>query len=87
MSSTEAIRIETREQFMKMIRNSWTWARLTEEEAKRCEKVISKFPLIAFREKRHIWDALHEVYGAFLEGTGYKAIGWREPATEEEAPF
>ena len=82
MSNVEMVRNETREKFLKMIHNSWTWDRLTEQERLLCEWSLCNFPLVAFREKRHMWDALQHVYETFLRAIGYKPIGWREPSGE-----
>ena len=57
---------------------SWTWARLTGLEQFAFEDLIADFPLAGTDKQK--WDILNHAYHAFLKGTGYNAIGWREPA-------
>ena len=86
MSNAEMIRNETKNEFMKMIRNSWTWDRMTDLERMLCGHSICDFPLVGFREKRHMWEAMNSVYTIFLYALGYDGPHWREPAGEE-IPF
>lgn len=71
--------------WMEMIRHSWTWERLTEEERKRFCSLLSHpgcFHLRGSYMQR--WDYLQDVYFAFLTALEYKPIGWRET---EEVPL
>jgi len=64
-----------------MIIKSWTWAKLTDEEKNRFGDEINKS--ITQKEVikgtyRQRWEILNALYSMFLEGLGYKPIGWRE---------
>lgn len=66
--------------FQTVIKESWTWAKLTEEEKRRFIDLIyvdSIFYSIARTDKEKI-ELLNFAYHAFLVGLGYKPIGWRE---------
>lgn len=62
--------------FQNIIKNSWTWSRLTEEEK---ERFIN---LGAFKKIRGSKDIAAEwaftIYESFLTGLGYDGIKWRE---------
>lgn len=68
--------------FMEMISHSWTWNRLTEDEKQRFSNSIYSTKVKGNYSQR--WEVLHGFYSFFLEGVGYKPIGWRE--TDENAP-
>lgn len=66
--------------FVEMIKNSWTYNRMTETEKERCIHV-----LLDNRTQNDIkgtyiqrWKALNTVYNAFLMGLGYDGFLWRE---------
>lgn len=63
-----------------VIKKSWTWNRLTEEEQKRFID-MNVFDKIKGNDKTRV-EWLHTIYHSFLSALGYKPIGWRE--TEEE---
>ena len=67
--------------FAKMIKQSWTFQKLTSEEKARCLDAIYYFPdeqnaLCGTYKQR--WMQLHMVYNAFLAGVGYTGFDWRE---------
>lgn len=69
--------------FMNMIRNSWTWEKLTVQEKGRFEKIIERVTWEKFDRHirgnyRNCWRELQNIYSAFLEGCGYEPFGWRE---------
>ena len=68
--------------YIDMVKASWTFDRLTEEEKKRLLEAL-KFTKLSgtFRQR---WETLQAVNYGFLLGVGYKSIGWREP---EESPL
>lgn len=59
-----------------VIKKSWTWARLTEEERKRFLS-MEVFDEIKGNDRTRI-EWLHTIYNAYLTALGYKPIGWRE---------
>lgn len=67
--------------FENVIKKSWTWERLTEEERKRFLSL--DFSKISGKDVTRI-EWYHSMYYAFLLGLGYEPIRWRE--TEENIP-
>ena len=62
--------------FQNVIKKSWTWARLTEEEQKRFID-MNVFDMIKGNDKtRQEW--MQTIYHSFISALGYKPIGWRE---------
>lgn len=59
-----------------VIKKSWTWARLTEEERQRFLS-MEVFDEIKGNDRTRI-EWLHTIYEAYLTALGYKPIGWRE---------
>ena len=62
--------------FQDVIKKSWTWEKLTEEERKRFIN-MHVFDKIKGNDKTRI-EWFNSIYHAFLVGLDYKAIGWRE---------
>lgn len=67
--------------FMNMIVDSWTWARMTHEERQRCTDGLCRAHLNGTWLQR--WQTLNDLYYSFLLGLNYAPSGWRE---KEEAP-
>ena len=61
--------------FQKVIKNSWTWEKLTEEEKQRFIN-MGVFGRIKGRDEQRV-EWLNSIYMAFLYGLDYKPIGWR----------
>lgn len=70
--------------FQNVIKKSWTWAKLTEEEKQRFID-MSVFDRIKGNDKTRV-EWLNTIYKAFLSALGYTAIGWRETEEEKENP-
>ena len=68
--------------FQEVIKKSWTWARLTEEEQKRFID-MNVFDGIKGTDKMRV-EWLNTIYTAYLTALEYKPIGWRE--TENDIP-
>lgn len=70
--------------FKRVIKKSWTWNRLTEEER---EKFINMnvFDQIKGRSETRV-EWLNTIYTSFLTALGYEPIGWRETEEEKEMP-
>lgn len=66
--------------FIGMIKESWTWARLTENEKKSFEDSviwsINQNVIIGTYEQRY--KILNALYHTFLQGVGYTGWKWRE---------
>lgn len=62
--------------FQTVIKKSWTWDKLTEEEQQRFID-MDVFDNIKGNDKQRI-EWLNTIYQAFLTGLDYKPIGWRE---------
>ena len=74
---------EAMRDFMTVIRQSWTWAKMTGEEQARCCEVIQfchDTSLIGTYSQR--FAQLHSVYNAYLIGIGYTDGNWRENGEE-----
>ncbi len=69
--------------FQNVIKKSWTWDRLTEEEQKRFID-MDIFERIKGNDKTRI-EWLNTIYQSFLTALGYNPINWRE--TEEVPKF
>ena len=71
--------------WFEMTFNSWTWAKLTDEEKERFTDSVGFWCNGSGSLKgdyRHRWDVLNELYYMYLLGLGYKPIGWREDTVE-----
>lgn len=66
--------------FQDVIKKSWTWQKLTEEEQQRFIG-MNVFDKIKGTDKQRI-EWFNTIYHSFLVGLDYKAIGWREEDTE-----
>ena len=66
--------------FQNVIKKSWTWYKLTEEEQRRFID-MDVFDKIKGNDKTRV-EWLHTIYISFLSALEYIPIGWRE--TEEE---
>lgn len=77
-------------EFIKMIRASWTYDRMTTEEKRRVESVISGNITAdglrgTFSQR---WNTLNAIYDAFLCGLGYTGgAQWREPENADPVPL
>lgn len=69
--------------FQNVIKKSWTWDRLTEEERKRFID-MNVFYKIKGNDKTRI-EWMNTIYNSFLCALGYQPIGWRK--TEEVPQF
>ena len=76
---TDALEDVVYNYFENVISKSWTWQRLTDDERKRFESCID-FSKIKGTARQRV-EILNMVYAAFLQGVGYKPIGWREAET------
>lgn len=70
--------------FQKVIKKSWTWNRLTEEEQKRFID-MDVFDKIKGNDKTRV-EWLNTIYHSFLSALGYNPFGWRETEEEKEMP-
>ena len=70
--------------FQNVIKKSWTWKRLTEEEQKRFID-MNVFDKIKGNDRTRV-EWLNTIYHSFLSALGYKPIGWRETEEEKEMP-
>lgn len=64
--------------FQNVIKKSWTWQKLTEEEQKRFID-MNVFDRIKGNDDTRV-EWLNTIYQAFITALGYKPIGWREKA-------
>ena len=66
----------------RVIKRSWTWEKLTEEERQRFIR-MNVFDRIKGNDATRV-EWLNTIYQAYLTALGYKTIGWRE---ESELQF
>ena len=69
--------------FQNVIRKSWTWERLTQEEQQRFVE-MDVFDKIKGHDNTRI-EWLNTIYKSYISALGYKPIGWRE--TEDVPQF
>lgn len=77
--------------FYGMIKESWTWARLTPAEKYKFEDILidhTEFKGINYPSNKitgsyqQRFRAYNVIYRAFLDGLGYDGPAWREPNSE-----
>lgn len=66
--------------FQNVIKKSWTWQRLTNEERKLFINMNVFDRIKGNDETRKEW--MNTIYTAFLSALGYQPIGWREDAED-----
>ena len=71
--------------YLKSIEQSWTWAKLTQEEKEKFKELLdhpcSGAVIKGTYDQR--WEACEALYYTFLEGLGYTPLEWREtPSTK-----
>ena len=74
--------------FMDMIRNSWTYERMTGDEKRRLAKAfewVECCGLVGTYKQR--FAILYIAYNAFLQGIGYTDFNWREPDSAQVPMF
>ena len=68
--------------YLAMIKQSWTWAKLTEEEKECFENFLASHQMVESGVKGNYsqrWIILDAIYQAFLIGCGYRnRVDWRE---------
>ena len=69
-------------EYLEMIKKSWTWAKLTDEEKDWLEKLLDCHPIVEKAVKgsyKQRWNVLESIYYAFLLGCGYcNQTDWRD---------
>ena len=68
-----------------VIKKSWTWNRLTDEERERFLN-MNVFDRIKGNDTTRI-EWLNTIYHSFLEALEYNPIDWREPKREDVPKF
>ena len=66
----------TNNYFQNVIKNSWTWQRLTEKEKQRFYDLDIFHEIKGNKDTRKQW--LFTIYAGFLAGCGYDGSKWRE---------
>jgi hypothetical protein len=77
-----------KQEYLEMIKQSWTWAKLTDKEKNKFAEIL-EHPCSAVVIKGTYddrWEACEALYHTFLEGLGYDPLNWREPKKEEPKP-
>ena len=63
--------------YIAMIRNSWTFQRMTQEEQDKAIKALHCHDMLQGSYKQR-WYTMEAVYWAYLLGIGYDGAQWRE---------
>lgn len=71
--------------FQNIIKTSWTWQRLTEEEKSRFENLDIFCEIRGTKDMREQW--LFTIYASFLSGLGYDGWHWRDEGKMETPMF
>ena len=78
-------------EFRDMIKKSWTYDRMTQEEKDNIMEVLSynsQTTINALKgTKKQVWDTLQAIYYSFLLALDYKPTGWRETEEEKQDNF
>ena len=68
--------------YLAMIKQSWTWSKLTEEEKECFETFLASHPMVEHGVRGNYsqrWIILEAIYLAFLTGCGYRnRADWRD---------
>lgn len=72
--------------FITMIRNSWTFQRMTQKEQEKAIEALHCPDSLQGNYKQR-WIAYQMIYRAFLLGIGYDGAQWREPEENKPLPF
>ena len=68
--------------YLAMIKQSWTWSKLTEEEKECFENFLASHPMVESGVRGNYsqrWTVLDAIYHAFLLGCGYRnQVDWRD---------
>lgn len=81
----EKIYETTNEFFRYVIKNSWTWHNLTEEEKQKFVDLDIFEEIKAIKDTRERW--LFTVYVGFLASLGYDDTRWKEIEENKEESF
>ena len=69
-----------KQEYLEMIKKSWTWAKLTEKEREKFSELL-EHPCSAIVIRGNYdqrWEACEALYHTYLEGLGYTPLEWRE---------
>ena len=80
---------QAREDYIEMVKKSWTYNRMTSEEKKKCLQILNdeiKVEVYGTSYKQR-WNTLNGVYWAYLVGLGYPSYDdpyedWRKKPEE-----
>lgn len=70
--------------FLGMIRKSWSYGRMTDKERESIEEVFTNsiFEKAIAGTYKQRFSICHAVYYSYLEGIGYTGAGWRDNAKQ-----
>jgi hypothetical protein len=69
-----------KQDYLEMIKKSWTWAKLTEQEREKFSELL-EHPCSAVVIRGNYdqrWEACEALYHTYLEGLEYDPLEWRE---------
>jgi len=65
--------------YKECIYNSWTWARLSEEEKSHINKILDLSKPVTLGDYETDWTRCSDIYTSCLSLLKYDPINWREP--------
>lgn len=78
-------------EFRDMIKKSWTYDRMAQEEKDNIMDVLSYNDIRTIEAlkgtKKQCWAILQAIYSSFLAALNYKPTGWRETEEEKQDNF
>lgn len=69
-----------KQEYLEMIKKSWTWAKLTEKEREKFSELLEHpcSAVVIRGNYNQRWEACEALYHTYLEGLGYKPLDWRD---------
>ncbi len=86
MKVMERVKENAWNDFLEIVKNSWTFGKMTKEEKERWSNTIGSVRIINNLKgnyKQRI-EFLNCIYFAYLDGLGYNGFDWREQTKEAE---
>ena len=77
---------QARDNYFEMIKDSWTYGKLTKEERERFTELLYSIQVSNCLKGNYKqrWEIVQAIYHSFLVGLNYNPINWRE---DEDIPL
>ena len=77
---------ENRNEYIKIVVNSWTYEKLTQTEKINIIAILLNCKLYG-RNKKEVCEQLNTIYRSFLMALNYTPLNWRETDPEQKPIF